>query len=161
LDIKPENLIMTDDFIVKLIDFDTAYLHGDEKVLSKGTENFRAPEIRERRCVKPKKADVYSAGILLFVMTTGALPFAEDMGDDLLTKLFKKGSDEFWVEHAKFIGQKEIKEQSLKDLLIAMTLANPSDRTSVKEVKKMEWMKGEVYGREELEKVYLRILREK
>jgi serine/threonine protein kinase len=100
LDLKPENLTVSEDFSIKIIDFDTAYMIGDEKVLSKGTPTFRAPEVKEKRCLKPKKADIYSAGIVLFGLVTGALPFMENENDQL-KGLFNNCSEEFWTEHVK------------------------------------------------------------
>lgn len=47
-------------------------------ILSKGTKNLRAKEIKENECVDYQAADIYSAGILLFTMFIGHLPYLED-----------------------------------------------------------------------------------
>lgn len=71
LDIKLENVLLGEDFMLKLIDFDASYHKTkDFEIKSKGTENYRAPEIISSKCKDPAAADVYSLGILLFLVKT-------------------------------------------------------------------------------------------
>ena len=42
-----------------------------EKITTKGTQNYRAPEITKGSCVDPYAADIYSAGVILFLLKTG------------------------------------------------------------------------------------------
>eukprot|EP00299_Pterocystis_sp_00344_P006951 c2009_g1_i1.p1 GENE.c2009_g1_i1~~c2009_g1_i1.p1 ORF type:complete len:298 (+),score=55.30 c2009_g1_i1:64-957(+) len=77
-DIKPENILV--DFTtnsVKLIDFGFA----TTETLSRsthGTLDYTAPEILRRHGFDPKRADIWSCGVVLFVMLTGRLPFSGD-----------------------------------------------------------------------------------
>jgi len=95
LDLKLENLLMHEDFTLKLVDFDLSYLAEDGKVKTRGTKNFRAPEMFKGTCENPQAADIYSAGILLFLMkTSGLVPYQEDDSEageiEGLTKLNPK-----------------------------------------------------------------------
>jgi len=79
LDLKLENLLMDENYTLKLADFDLSYIYGDGKVKTRGTKNFRAPEMYNGTCTNPKAADVYSAGIILFLFKTeGLVPYKED-----------------------------------------------------------------------------------
>ena len=45
LDIKPENLLIGDDYNLKITDFDSCYMKNDHLANRKGTKNYRAPEV--------------------------------------------------------------------------------------------------------------------
>lgn len=80
-DVKPENVLLTDDGRVKVADFglaraisaatSTAATQG----LLIGTVAYLSPEQVERG-VADARSDVYGAGILLYEMVTGSVPFA-------------------------------------------------------------------------------------
>lgn len=77
LDLKPENLLLGQDFELKITDFDMSYQTGDICTVGKGTPYYRAPEVAKRKCKKPKAADIYSIGIILFILKFGQLPYDE------------------------------------------------------------------------------------
>jgi serine/threonine-protein kinase len=80
-DVKPENVLLTDDGRVKVADFglaraisaatSTAATQG----LLIGTVAYLSPEQVERG-IADARSDVYGAGILLYEMVTGTVPFA-------------------------------------------------------------------------------------
>ncbi|MCL2819708.1 MAG: serine/threonine protein kinase [Oscillospiraceae bacterium] len=75
-DVKPENVMINSDGIVKLIDFDTArmfkaYKSEDTSVI--GTTGFAAPE-QFGISQSDERTDIFSIGILMNVMLTGEHP---------------------------------------------------------------------------------------
>lgn len=78
-DVKPENVLLSDDGRVKVGDFGLARAvtghtsHSTTGVLI-GTVAYLSPEQVERGVADPR-SDVYAAGILLYEMLTGAKPF--------------------------------------------------------------------------------------
>ena len=154
MDLKLENLLVGEDFSLKIADFDLSHIAGDSKVMSKGTKFYRAPEVIQERCINTNAADVYSAGIILFTMKTkGMLPHAEDNrvnGIDFAGLLYTN-TNEFWNKHCEI--QKvnhDTFDQDFKDLFTGMIRLNPSERLTIQQIKKSKWYNGPVYTAEEL-----------
>jgi len=154
MDLKLENLLLGNDFTLKIADFDLSHYANDTKVLSRGTKFYRPPEVIQGRCKNTQAADIYSAGIILFTLKTrGMLPHAEDnrvAGVDFAGLLYTNNS-EFWAKHCE-IQKKEASffDQDFKDLFNAMINLNPSDRASIQQIKKSNWYNGSVYTAEEV-----------
>src|SRR5579862_9252337 len=77
-DVKPENVLLTADGRVKVVDFGlaraTAAVSNTRAGQIIGSVNYIAPE-QVTGAVTDARTDVYSAGILLFEMLTGRQPF--------------------------------------------------------------------------------------
>ncbi|XP_066542039.1 striated muscle preferentially expressed protein kinase-like [Hoplias malabaricus] len=80
LDIKPDNIIVTYMNIVKIIDFGSAQTFNPLflKQFSPpiGTLEYMSPEMLKGDVVGPP-ADIWSVGVLTFIMLSGRLPFTE------------------------------------------------------------------------------------
>ncbi|XP_072143122.1 testis-specific serine/threonine-protein kinase 6-like [Dermacentor andersoni] len=83
-DLKCENVLLTTQLVVKLADFSfsrycTTAAHK-KKVYSEtycGSEAYAPPEVLQGIPYQPKKADMWSLGVVLYVMMTAALPFED------------------------------------------------------------------------------------
>ena len=72
-DIKPKNIMITDNGAVKLIDFDASRAAiGTDDTVRLGTAGFAAPE--QYVGASDQRADVFALGVLLNVMLTGKHP---------------------------------------------------------------------------------------
>jgi len=154
MDLKLENLLMGEDFNLKIADFDLSYLVNDKIILSRGTQFYRPPEIIQGVCQDPQATDIYSAGIILFtLMTRGMLPHAEDSsvaGVDFATLLYTQ-NQEFWNKHCEIQKQDaSFFDQDFKDLFNAMVNLNPSDRPTIQQIKESNWYNGPCYTNQEL-----------
>lgn len=59
-----------------------------------------APEIVEQKAYKGEKVDIFSAGVILFILVTGNFPFKKAKNDDFLFKfIIKKDWNTFWMYH--------------------------------------------------------------
>lgn len=155
LDLKPENLLLGDDLLLKITDFDHSYIDGDPYVSSIGTINYRAPELFNRTTTNLAAADVYSAAIILFVWVIGYMPYLED-------KLFNKISlvfvlletpDKFF-EVYEYILKNSVSAVSseFRELFLGMTSKNANKRLNLEQVKESNWYRGPVYSLEEVKK---------
>ena len=81
-DVKPENLLVDEGGVLKIVDFGLAKLNGagasnEWKTLDNrrmGTPHYMAPEQVEKPQAVDHRADIYSAGVVLYEMLTGELP---------------------------------------------------------------------------------------
>ena len=90
-DIKPGNVIVGEDGVVKVTDFGLARRMSDVGNLSQsseivGTIAYLPPE-RFMGKTGDRSSDLYSVGVLLYELTTGALPFAESSEDLVSTMI--------------------------------------------------------------------------
>jgi serine/threonine-protein kinase len=81
-DIKPENLLVDKEGLLKIADFGLAKLNGggtsnEWRTLDNrrmGTPHYMAPEQVEKPQAVDHRADIFSAGVVLYEMLTGGLP---------------------------------------------------------------------------------------
>ena len=80
-DIKPDNVLVARDGVVKLLDFGLARAFddgfGEQSVLA-GTPFYMAPEQISGDTVD-HRADIYALGVMLYRMFSGRLPFTENV----------------------------------------------------------------------------------
>jgi serine/threonine-protein kinase len=69
-DLKPSNIMLSKDGKVKLIDFGTAWLKGQEKNRIQGTPQYMAPEQMTEKVVD-ERTDIYNLGATMYRMFTG------------------------------------------------------------------------------------------
>ncbi|MCE3017773.1 MAG: serine/threonine-protein kinase [Pirellula sp.] len=91
-DIKPDNILVNRDGMIKLIDFTIAkkvktgigkLFGGGSKV--EGTRSYMSPE-QIRGQSLDARSDIYSLGCLLYELLTGKAPFTGNTPNDLLSK---------------------------------------------------------------------------
>lgn len=83
-DIKPDNILITPNGSIKIIDFGLARQVGTEDILAKdfrepqGTPDYISPEqlCGKRSCFQ---SDIYSFGIVVYEMLTGKLPYPKSL----------------------------------------------------------------------------------
>ncbi|PRW55916.1 CBL-interacting serine threonine- kinase 3-like [Chlorella sorokiniana] len=91
-DLKPENVLLDSDGHVKLSDFGLGALpradtQSDLLRTTCGTPNYVAPEVLAKKGYRGGPADVWSLGVVLYVMLAGCLPFDEDDLPTLFAKV--------------------------------------------------------------------------
>jgi len=162
LDLKLDNLLLGYRNSLKIIDFDLSQRVEDEKrsfARSKGTTNYRAPELRNRKCSNYKAADIYSMGVILFALATGLPPYTESEKGELdgWYHLMMKQQNNYWAKITKYVQVSE----DLKELFSGMINEDPEKRLSMEEIRASNWFKGPVLNEEDLEMEMTKILSQK
>mmetsp|Transcript_18569 Transcript_18569/g.31763 ORF Transcript_18569/g.31763 Transcript_18569/m.31763 type:complete len:262 (-) Transcript_18569:26-811(-) len=88
-DLKLENIIIDDRNNIKLIDFGFAVQTYPSQKLKTccGTPSYMAPEICQRKEYCGFASDIWSVGIIIFVLLTGTHPFKGQNEKDLFAKI--------------------------------------------------------------------------
>ena len=128
---------------------------------SVGTVQYRAPELILNECKKPMRADIYSAGIILFILKFGHLPYDENaavQGYDLFDLLFSD-PEGFWEAHAKIRGAPLDVDEDFKELFMSMVRLEPEKRASIPQIKKSKWYNKPKYSNKEIRVVMKNIMK--
>lgn len=90
-DLKPDNLMVTPNERVKIMDFGLAFFAGSHSLTRAdqimGTVAYFSPEQAKAAKDIDHRADIYSLGVILFELMTGELPFLAEHPLDMMQKL--------------------------------------------------------------------------
>jgi len=143
-DIKAQNVLLGENFQVKLADFGSSKIWTEGELMRTtriGTKGYQAPEILLKRGYT-KKADIFSCGVLLFIMLTRKPPFMEaDPKNDGFFRAIAKGKyDQFWVNKHH---NPDVSDEC-KELINGMLTYQPLQRWEMSQVMNSAWYNGEV-----------------
>ncbi|CAA9552896.1 MAG: serine/threonine protein kinase [uncultured Thermomicrobiales bacterium] len=128
LDVKPQNLILTPDGVVKLIDFGLAQPAGPRQETiggaAFGTVAYLAPEQASGEAVDAA-TDVYALGCVAYELLTGQPPFIVPAGPDHQRELIRAHLDLLPV--APSIARPDLNLPSWVDDVIGWSLAKPKE----------------------------------
>ncbi|XP_042474842.1 CBL-interacting protein kinase 1-like [Macadamia integrifolia] len=132
-DLKPENVLVDAKGNIKISDFGLSALpqhFRDDGLLHTtcGSPNYVAPEVLTNRGYDGAMSDLWSCGVILFVILTGYLPFDDRNLAVLYQKIFKGD-----VQMPEWLSPRA------KNLIKRMLDPNPQTRVSMAEIKSDEW----------------------
>ncbi|CAN4098433.1 unnamed protein product [Withania somnifera] len=132
-DLKPENLLLDENENLKVSDFGLSAL--SEQLRSDGllhtqcgTPAYVAPEVLRKKGYDGAKSDIWSCGVILYVLLAGFLPFKHENLMKMYRKVFK-GEYEFppWFS------------PEAKKLISKLLVADPEKRISIHGVTRVPW----------------------
>ena len=162
-DLKPQNIVLVgDNYVIKIIDFGLSAKFVDEnnqKIKLDnfcGTPHYCPPEINEKKSYDGTKVDIFTLGVMLFIMRFKQFGFAtaklekdtKKVRDFLYTLIIEKDYDRYWELLKKHYNIKNLSPQ-FKNLYLKMVAYNPDERPTIKEIKQDKFMANIVNASEE------------
>ncbi|EKM51059.1 uncharacterized protein PHACADRAFT_263025 [Phanerochaete carnosa HHB-10118-sp] len=130
-DLKIENILISQTGNIKIIDFGLSNLYDPALHLATfcGSLYFAAPELLNAKVYTGPEVDVWSFGVVLYVLVCGKVPF-DDQSMPALHAKIKRGLVEYpvWLS------------AECKHLLTRMLVTNPAQRATLTEVMSHPWM---------------------
>ena len=91
-DLKLENVLVDERLNMKLADFGFACYKSIDALKSyRGTMTYMAPEIKEGKTYKGTQVDMFSLGVILFIIVQGIFPFKEARKEEYFYSLLLNG----------------------------------------------------------------------
>ncbi|KAJ8459211.1 hypothetical protein OPV22_032137 [Ensete ventricosum] len=134
-DLKPENLLLDEHGDLKVSDFGLSALpeqlrHDGLLHTQCGTPAYVAPEVLRCRGYDGAKADLWSCGVILFVLLAGFLPFQ----DESLTRMYRKVFKTEYQVPPWFSGE-------ARRLVSRLLVIDPGKRISIPAIMQLPWFK--------------------
>lgn len=136
-DIKPENILLDRYYNIRIIDFGLSNYFSDASPQFNthcGTPQYIAPEVAKGESYT-KSADIWSAGIVLYTMVCGELPFDDSDTEKMLNAIISQ--------------QPYIKlplSNPFKDLIFKLLAKDPSERITIEHIKESTWFSPTEYS---------------
>ena len=122
-DLKPENILLGEGYRFKICDLGLSTTNSRSSSVH-GTQTYMAPEIRKGDEYDTRKADIWSFGVVLFIMVAGHPPFMRaDSSDPYFSFLLKGKVSEFWTMQEGFHSSENFFGPELKALLSSCLLS--------------------------------------
>ncbi|GMI81516.1 CBL-interacting protein kinase 25, SNF1-RELATED PROTEIN KINASE 3.25 [Hibiscus trionum] len=132
-DLKPENLLLDENEDLKISDFGLSalpeQLRNDGLLHTQcGTPAYVAPEVLRKKGYDGSKADIWSCGVILYVLLAGFLPFQ----DENIMKMYRK------VFKAEFECPPWFSTES-KRLISKLLVPDPEKRITIPAISRVPW----------------------
>lgn len=132
-DLKPENLLLDENGDLKVSDFGLSalpeQLRNDGLLHTQcGTPAYVAPEVLRKKGYDGAKADLWSCGVILYVLLSGFLPFQDENLMNMYRKVFK-AEFEFppWIS------------SEARRLISKLLMADPDRRITIPGIMRVPW----------------------
>ncbi|EON63262.1 CAMK/CAMKL/AMPK protein kinase [Coniosporium apollinis CBS 100218] len=129
-DLKPENLLLDESLNVKIADFGLSNIMTDGNFLktSCGSPNYAAPEVISGKLYAGPEVDVWSCGVILYVLLVGRLPF----DDEYIPALFRK------IAQGNYTVPNYLSAGAVR-LIKKMLVVNPMNRITIQDIRQDPW----------------------
>uniref|UniRef100_A0A8C4QNX7 non-specific serine/threonine protein kinase n=1 Tax=Eptatretus burgeri TaxID=7764 RepID=A0A8C4QNX7_EPTBU len=132
-DLKAENLLLDSSLNIKIADFgfSNRFIPGQQLKTWCGSPPYAAPELFEGRAYEGPQVDIWSLGVVLYVLVCGALPFDGSTLQNLRARVL---SGKFRIPY--------FMSTECEHLIRHMLVLEPSKRFTMNQICKHKWLKG-------------------
>lgn len=121
-DIKPQNILVTDEDTIKICDFGMALVDGvafnGPANMQVGSPFYTPPEQRTQPLEVDGRADLYSAAVMLYRMLTGKLPGMQSFSLSMVNPMYDQKWDDFFTKALSW--DADLRFQSAGEMITAM-----------------------------------------
>jgi serine/threonine protein kinase len=118
-----------------------------------GTEDYMAPELFVNSEYNGQVADLFGAGIILFMMVAQSKAFLKATASDNFYKnILCNKPEKFWKIHSHSISY----SSDFKNLVTSLLASNPIHRPSISEIKEHPWFTKSVPTKDEIKEEFAR-----
>ena len=144
-DLKLENILVDDNLTLKIADFGFAcYKNIDALRSYRGTMTYMAPEIKEGKTYSGKQVDMFSIGVILFIIVQGIFPFKEARKEEYFYNLLLSGKTDTYFTKVNGTDLSE----DFKDLILKLFSYNGAERPTIEQIRAHPWMQCETFDME-------------
>lgn len=157
-DLKLENILIDDNLNLKLADFGFAcYKNIDSLSSYRGTMTYMAPEIKEGKTYKGQNVDMFSIGVILFIIVQGIFPFKEARKEEYFYNLLLQNKHDTYFQKVNGTGL----SGDFKDLILKFFSYDGNLRPTVEQVRAHPWMQSATFDFEATRTTLLQTLAQK
>lgn len=135
-DIKPENFLICNEKKIKLTDFGFCEEIGNVSKDENGTPGYIPPEVLEKTTIIPKEIDVFSLGVIAFILVSGELPFEDPTKEDPFYCFIHEDK---WESYWESVNCQNLSKE-FKEMFEGMVCKDPSKRLTIDQIKNSAWM---------------------
>ena len=139
--LKVNNILLDQNFNPKIFNFKltTQFQQNNQPILLNdfmASQHYASPQILRHEPYNGEKADIFSLGVILFILVTGTFGFESANRTEKFYSMICKGDKEYW----KFLKSESLDlTENFKNLYISMVNYHEKNRPNIAQVLNHHW----------------------
>lgn len=151
-DLKLENILIDSQLTFKLIDLGLSAAGDLNRVTGAvGSPSYVAPEVLTDAHYNGRRVDIFSMGVLVFIMVQGKFPHGTKILKDKYYDLIKNKRYDAYFKAVDGVNL----SQNFKDLIMSLLAFNPAERPTIAQIRESAFLKEPRYNEEKARQILL------